>query len=76
MSEARRAVCLARRGLTSASRARMPPSPWLSARMIRVAYLNEMTTISDQKISDTMPITASGVTWPLGLAAFTVTLSV
>ena len=48
----------------------MPPSPWLSARMIRVAYLIDMTTISDQKISETMPSTASGVTWPFGLAAF------
>src|SRR4029077_19309526 len=49
---ARRRLCLARRGLINARRARMPPSPWLSARMIRIAYLMEMTTISDQKISD------------------------
>src|SRR5262249_50394913 len=47
--------CLARRGLISASRARMPPSPWLSARMMSSAYLMEMTTTSDQKISDTIP---------------------
>ena len=34
--------------------------------MMRIAYLNEMTTISDQKISDTMPSTASGVICPVG----------
>jgi hypothetical protein len=27
-------------------RAKMPPSPWLSARMIRIVYLMEMTTPS------------------------------
>src|SRR6202007_1744547 len=52
---ARRRLCLARRGLINARRARMPPSPWLSARIIRIAYLMEMTTISDQKIRDTIP---------------------
>ena len=54
----------------------MPPSPWLSARMIRIAYLMEMTMINDQKINDTMPTTASGETCPLGLADFAATLSV
>ena len=73
---ARHALRLARRGLTSASNARMPPSPWLSARMMRIAYLIEMTMISDQKISDTMPSTASGETCPSGLADFAATLSV
>ena len=34
--------------------------------MMRIAYLNEMTMISDQKISDTMPSTASGATCPGG----------
>ena len=34
----------------------MPPSPWLSARMIRMAYLSETIRISDQRISDTMPM--------------------
>jgi hypothetical protein len=72
---ARRLLFLARRGLTNASRARMPPSPWLSARMIRIAYLMEMTMINDQKISDTTPSTASGETCPAGLAAFAATLS-
>jgi hypothetical protein len=54
----------------------MPPSPWSSARMMRIAYLTEMTMISDQKISDTMPRTASGVTCPVGLADLAATLSV
>jgi hypothetical protein len=44
--------------------------------MMRVAYLMEMTMISDQKIKDTMPMTASGEMTPLGLAAFTATCSV
>ena len=57
---ARHLLCLARLGLTKASRAKMPPSPWLSARMIRIVYLMEMTTIKDQKISDTTPSTACG----------------
>ena len=73
---ARHLLRLARRGLTSASSARMPPSPWLSARMMRIAYLIEMTMINDQKISDTMPSTASGETCPAGLADFAATLSV
>ena len=33
----------------------MPPSPWLSARMISSTYLTVTTMISDQKISDTTP---------------------
>ena len=72
---ARRLLCLARRGLIKASNARMPPSPWLSARMIRIAYLMEMTIISDQKINDTTPSTACGDSCPSGLAAFAATLS-
>ena len=44
----------------------MPPSPWLSARMMRIAYLIEMTTINDQKINDTTPSTASGDACPPG----------
>jgi hypothetical protein len=43
--------------------------------MIRIAYLIEMTTISDQKINDTMPSTASGEACPAGLATFAATLS-
>jgi hypothetical protein len=41
--------------------------------MIRIAYLIEITMISDQRISDTMPSTASGDAVPLGLAAFVAT---
>jgi len=44
--------------------------------MIRIAYLIEITMISDQKISDTMPSTTSGVTSPLGLADLAATLRV
>jgi hypothetical protein len=44
--------------------------------MIKIAYLMEMTMISDQKINDTMPMTASGEIAPLGLAAFTATCKV
>ena len=39
----------------SAISARMPPSPRLSARMIKVTYLTVTISISDQKISDRMP---------------------
>jgi len=41
--------------LTSVSSARLPPSPLLSARIISVTYLNDTTSITDQKISDTTP---------------------
>ena len=44
--------------------------------MMRTAYLMEMTTISDQKIRETMPTAASGATLPPELAAFAATLSV
>jgi len=46
----------------SASRARMPPSPRLSARRTIEMYLNETTKLSDQKISDSTPRTLSCVT--------------
>ena len=39
----------------------MPPSPWLSARMMSVTYLSVTTTISDQKISESTPIRFAGV---------------
>ena len=41
-----------------------------------IAYLTEMTMMSDQKISDTQPSTACGETCPSGLADLTATLSV
>ena len=40
-----------RRSVASARSAMMPPSPWLSARRIRVMYLTETTIISAQKIA-------------------------
>ena len=46
-----------RRGRASASSARMPPSPRLSARMTIVRYLNVTTKLSDQKMSERMPRT-------------------
>jgi hypothetical protein len=39
----------------------MPPSPLLSARMMKVTYFRLTTIISDQKISERMPSTLSGV---------------
>ena len=39
----------------------MPPSPRLSARMMKVRYLNETTKLSDQKMSDRTPRTLSAV---------------
>ena len=35
--------------------ARMPPSPWLSARITNRQYLIEMVMISSQKISESDP---------------------
>ena len=39
----------------------MPPSPRLSACMIKVRYLSETTKLSDQKISDSTPRTFAAV---------------
>jgi hypothetical protein len=39
--------------------ATIPPSPWLSARRIRMAYFSDTTRISAQKIRETMPTTVS-----------------
>ena len=44
----------------------MPPSPLLSARMMRITYLSETTIISDQKMVDRPPSTLarlSGMPW-------------
>jgi hypothetical protein len=49
-----------------ASNAMMPPSPLLSARMMRITYLSVTTSISAQKIADTPPrmfSTVSGIPW-------------
>ena len=47
----------------------MPPSPWLSARMITITYLMVTTRIRDQKPSDSRPFTvaASGINPKCGL---------
>ena len=52
---------------TSEVRARMPPSPWLSARSTNTTYLTETTRMSDQRISEHTPITfarSTGISWP------------
>ncbi len=55
---------------TSDSSARMPPSPSLSARRTNVTYFTEISTISAQKVSDTIPSTSvvPGA-WPVALSA-------
>jgi len=52
------AACSLRR--RSASIARMPPSPLLSARRMKTMYLTLTTRISDQRISDSTPYTVAG----------------
>jgi len=60
----------------SAISAMIPPSPLLSARMMRITYLSETTIISDQKIVDRPPSTLavpSGMPWSglkVSLAAY------
>ena len=39
----------------------IPPSPLLSARMMKMTYLIVTTSISDQKTSDRMPSTLCSV---------------
>jgi hypothetical protein len=46
---------------TSAVRARIPPSPWLSARMTNARYLIETIREIAQKTSETTPYTSLGV---------------
>ena len=48
-------------GRTSASNARMPPSPRLSARSTNVMYLKETTKFIAQNTSDMTPMTFSRV---------------
>ena len=43
---------------TSDISARMPPSPWLSARITNRQYFTETVTSSVQKISDSTPSAA------------------
>ena len=58
--DARQVPGRACRASSSARSATTPPSPRLSARMMRMAYFTEMIMISDQRISDTMPVAVSG----------------
>ena len=46
--------------LTKASKARLPPSPLLSARMMIVTYLKVTTIIIDQNIRLTTPMMCAG----------------
>ena len=39
----------------------MPPSPWLSARMMKLRYFTATTRVSDQSISERTPSTFSAV---------------
>ena len=43
--------------LARESKAMMPPSPLLSARMIKATYFADTIIMSDQKISERMPRT-------------------
>ena len=51
-------------GPTSASRARIPPSPWLSARITSMAYFRVTTISSDQTSSDRLPSSTSWLAAP------------
>ena len=42
----------------------MPPSPWLSARMMNARYLTVTTIVSDQKMSESTPSTSAGPAAP------------
>jgi hypothetical protein len=48
--------------LTSASRARLPPSPRLSARMMMLTYFTDTRMMIVQQTSDRMPNRFCGVT--------------
>ncbi len=52
----------------------MPPSPWLSARMMNVRYFTTITSSSDQNTSERIPSTLVGVTatpWGCAKHSFT-----
>ncbi len=57
----RRAPIRCRRGCSRASSAMIPPSPRLSACMMKARYLNDTTKLSDQKISESTPRTLADV---------------
>ena len=53
-------------GMTRAVRARIPPSPWFSARMTSARYLIEMMTIRAQNAIDATPralVSSTGRSW-------------
>ena len=60
---------------SSAIRASVPPSPLLSARMIKSTYFSVTTTISAHSISDMTPSTISRVSAPPAAAAVRLSLS-
>ena len=60
-------VTLTRRGIRFAPSSRavsamIPPSPWLSARMMKVTYLTETIIVIDQNTSEITPYTLPAVT--------------
>ena len=57
----RKADVLLRLWETKAVSAKMPPSPWLSARMMMNTYLSVTTKTSDQLIKDRIPYTAATI---------------
>ena len=44
--------------------ARMPPSPWLSARMTNRQYFSETVRMSAQTTSDSSPMATGSVAFP------------
>jgi hypothetical protein len=60
------------RNRVTAISAKMPPSPWLSARITNQQYLTEMVIMSAQKIRDRLPSAADRssvppVAWAIAL---------
>ena len=58
-----------RRRCASANRARIPPSPSLSARMMMTMYFRVTEMARLQKISDSTPSTAAALKVPAALRA-------
>ena len=56
-----RRPAISRSPSTSDSKARMPPSPSLSARNTNCTYLTDTISTSAQKMSETTPLTSVGV---------------
>ena len=49
------------RGMIIAVSAKMPPSPWLSARITNIRYLTEMIMTSAQNTTDATPRAFTGL---------------